>query len=58
MKYYKISDILAQESVIKSVKHYGIEGTEQKIKETYSYYPTLKNIMLNAWRNIYFKKGE
>ena len=56
MKKYRISDILVQDAVIRAVKHYGIEHTEQKIKEVYSRHPTLRNAMLNAWREIYFRK--
>lgn len=36
MKYHNIVDILLQEAVIKAVEHYGIEGTELKIKEVYN----------------------
>ena len=56
MKEYKITDIMAQEQVIRAVKTYGIEGTEQKIKEVYSQLPKLKESMLKAWKTIYIER--
>jgi len=56
MKEYNIIDIMAQEGVINAVKHYGIEGAEQKIREVYSRHPELKEKMLKEWRKIYLKK--
>ena len=56
MKEHKISDIMAQEQVIRAVKIYGIEGTEQKIKEIYAQLPLVKETMLRAWKTIYMER--
>ena len=57
MKEHKITDIMAQEQVIRAVKIYGIEGTEQKIKEVYTRLPKVKESMLRAWKTIYMERN-
>jgi len=49
MKKYNIADIYLIESIDKAIKHYGLEGTEMKIKELYTHpnMQKLKNILLN-----------
>ena len=56
MKEYNIAQLMAQEQIILSFKRYGIEGTEQKIKELYRETPKLKNTMLKEYYNLL--KGE
>ncbi len=56
MKKYKLSDILAWDSVKRAVKHYGIEGTEQIIKKCYLRQPIIKATLLKMWNNLYKKE--
>lgn len=39
--------------LIRSVKQYGIEGTEDKIKKVYTHNIELKNAMLNTLHELY-----
>lgn len=48
-------NVLLQEAVINAVKIYGIEGTEEKIKELYWFNEKLKNNLLKQLRVIYYK---
>ena len=53
MKEYNISQLMAQEGINKAIKRYGLEGTEQKIKEVYSLMPTIRDLMLKElWKKI------
>lgn len=52
MKEYNIAQLMAREQIILSFKRYGIEGTEQKIKELYRIMPKIKNTMLKEYYNI------
>ena len=56
MKEYNITQLMAQEQIILSFKRYGIEGTEQKIKELYRKTPKLKDVMLKEYYNILKEK--
>ena len=56
MKEYNITQLMAQEQIILSFKRYGIEGTEQKIKELYRKIPKLKDVMLKEYYNILKEK--
>ena len=49
MKKYKIVDILVIDAIDNSIKRYGIEGTEDKIKQLYAQpnMEKLKNTLLN-----------
>ncbi len=49
MKKYKIVDILLVDAIDKNIKRYGLEGTEEKIKELYTHpnMQKLKNMLLN-----------
>ena len=49
MKKYKIADILVIDAIDNNIKRYGIEGTEEKIKELYTTpnMEKLKNMLLN-----------
>ncbi len=42
-KTYKIVDILLVDAIDKNIKRYGIEGTEDKIKELYAQ-PNMKKL--------------
>jgi len=44
---------LMQDSLIRSVKRFGIEGTEQKIKSVYTHNIKLKNMMLKTLHELY-----
>lgn len=53
MDEYSISQLMAQEGVQRAIKRYGLEGTEQKIKEVYSLMPKTRDIMLKElWKKI------
>lgn len=52
MKEYNIVQLMAQEELKSAFKRYGIEGTEQKIKEIYNTMPTLRDYMLKEYYNI------
>ena len=60
---HNLDDIIRQDiednalfQVRKAIKKFGIEGTEEKIKDLYSSMPKIKEIMLNAYYKIV--KGE
>jgi len=58
-EFYTIEDIVKMDihlSVLKAMKHFGIEMTEQKIKDLYSEMPTLRDAMLEQYYLIL--KGE
>ena len=44
---------LMRDSLIKSVELFGIEGTEDKIKSTYTHNVELKNAMLKTLHELY-----
>ncbi len=48
-KKYNIADILLIDAIDNNIKRYGIEGTEDKIKELYTHpnMEKLKNMLLN-----------
>ena len=48
-----IVSILIQSSLIESVKKYGIEGCESKIKNVYTHNEEIKQAMLNNLYNLY-----
>lgn len=54
--FKKVIDYIIKESAVKhikdSFKRYGIEGTEQKIKEVYSKNIKLKEYMLDIYNKI------
>ena len=50
MKTYKIVDLMAQESLLRCFKVYGIEGTEQKINEICKNLPKLKEVHLRNFK--------
>ena len=51
-KYYNIGDIMIAEAVDRCVRVYGLEGTEQKIKEVYSS-PKLKILKESFLKELY-----
>ena len=55
MNNEEFTNILLQEAVINAVKIYGIEGSEEKIKELYWFNEKLKNNLLKQLRVIYYK---
>lgn len=44
---------MAKQNIIRCVQVYGIEGTEDKIKELYSEYLDAKNLMLSTLYDLY-----
>lgn len=44
--------------IYKAFKRYGIEGTENKIKEVYELVPKMKEYMLNKYYEIINKKDD
>jgi len=44
---------LMRDSLIESVKKFGIEGTEDKIKSVYTHNTELKNAMLKTLHELY-----
>lgn len=58
-EFYTIEDIIKMDtrlSILRAMKHFGIEGTEQKIKELYLVMPKLRDILLEQYYKIL--KGE
>jgi len=58
-EFFTIGDIIKLDtrlSVLRAMKHFGIEGTEQKIIELYSEMPKLRDVMLEQYYKIL--KGE
>lgn len=56
MKQYNIINLMAREQLILAFKRWGIEGTEQKIKEIYRNMPKIKDTMLREYYKL--MKGE
>ena len=56
MKEYTISQLMAQEGVQRAIQRYGLEGTEQKIKEVYSLMPKTRDIMLEEYKKLIWRK--
>ena len=56
MKQYNIIDLLAREQLTLCFKRWGMEGTEQKIKELYKTMPKIKDTMLKEYYKLL--KGE
>ena len=54
--YYQITDVLAYYNIKRAFKKYGIEGTEQKIKEVYANMPTIRDHMLKNYCAIIERK--
>jgi hypothetical protein len=57
--FYTLEDIIKMDTrlaVQKAIKTFGIEGTEQKIKELYVLMPKLRDLMLEQYYQIL--KGE
>lgn len=52
---YTLIDELIKESLRNAVARYGIEGTEQKIRELYALMPVAKQKLLDAYRKLYLK---
>lgn len=52
MKKYDIVQLMAREGVINAFKHYGIEGTEDKIKSVYKSNIKLRDFMLKEYNKI------
>jgi len=52
----KIIELQARENIGKAMRTFGIEGTQQKIKETYKNTPKVKEYMLDVYDKIL--KGE
>jgi hypothetical protein len=50
-------NISMQIDIIRCFQIYGIEGTEQKIKEIYHSMPKMKAEYLKVYHQIVFKKG-
>lgn len=48
-----IVKVLAQANIINSVKRWGVEGTEDKIKEHYANMPEAKKLMLKELKEMY-----
>jgi hypothetical protein len=44
--------INARKNILNAMNKFGIEATEEKIKEYYKKYPKLLKIMLDEYRNI------
>lgn len=58
-EYYTIEDIIKMDlrlSVLRAIKNFGLEMTEQKIKDLYSLMPKLKDALLEEYYKIL--KGE
>lgn len=53
MENYKIIDVLIWDALKTAVKTYGIEGTEQKIKELYRLMPVARDKMLEVFYATY-----
>ena len=58
-KYFSLEDLLkldikcqARYNIKKAMNHFGIEATEEKIKDLYSNMPKIKEIMLNEYKLI------
>lgn len=56
MKEYNVVQLMAQEQIILAFKRYGIEGTEQKLKELYNTMPTLKATLLREYYKLINKE--
>lgn len=52
-KCFKLIDVLIWDSLKTAVARYGIEGTEQKIKELYRLMPTARDKMLEVFYATY-----
>lgn len=57
MKKYNIIQLMAQEQIKLSFKKFGIEGTEQKIKEIYKTMPKILDTMLKEYYKIINQKN-
>ena len=58
-EYYTLKDIIKLDAIFeikKAFKRYGIEGTEQKLKELYRLMPTYRNYMLKTYKEILNEK--
>lgn len=53
-----LSEVLIRVSLHNAVTQYGIEGTEQKIKELYKLMPQARDKILEAYERIYKQKGK
>lgn len=58
MKTFNIVDILIWDSLNKAVAKFGIEGTEEKIKELYSQMPKARDLLLKKYNEIYKGQNE
>lgn len=56
--YYHITDILAYDNIKRAFEKYGIEGTEQKIKEVYANMPTIRDHMLKNYYAMIGRKQD
>jgi hypothetical protein len=52
-KYIPLIDVLLWDALKQAVKRYGIEGTEQKIKELYCLMPVARDKMLEGFYATY-----
>ena len=52
--YYEITDILLEEALDRSIKVYGLEGTEDVIKRVYSH-PNLQKVR-NLWLTELYRR--
>lgn len=48
-----VINIMVREGIERAIKIYGLEGTEEKIKNIYKKYPLIQNLMLEElWKKI------
>jgi hypothetical protein len=52
-QYFRLIDVLIWDSLKSAVAIYGIEGTEQKIKELYRNMPVARDMMLDVFYQVY-----
>ena len=58
-EYYTLQDILKLDAIFeikKAFKRYGIEGTEQKLRELYIHMPKFRDYMLQTYKEILNEK--
>lgn len=49
---------MAKQNILRCVQVWGIEGTEDKIKEIHKDYPSVKQLMLETLYNMYNFGGD
>ena len=53
----ELDELLIRESLHKAVQRYGLEGTEDKIKELYKLMPVCRDKMLEVFYEVYGVRG-